>query len=585
MATARIPQPNIGVGDTVSTVRHRLTEDMQNAVAQAEDTAQSLLNTDIALGIRPRDFIGSLQRLARVLAVNPRVVAKKQMQLAGELTRIMLGRSHIKPPPHDLRFRHPIWQDNGYYRRVMQAYLVWRKSLFDILASAEADEIDKERAKFILLQITAAAAPTNNPLGNPGFVDSLVKTRGKSLVKGARNFVYDMRHNHGMPRQVNKDDFRVGKDLATSEGSVVFRNSVCEVIQYKPTTGKVYPRPALIVPPQINKYYIIDLTPEKSFVQYAVGKGLQVFTISWRNPTKEHRHWNFDTYVEAVIEAIEVVRDITGQDAVDLIAACAGGATALATAGYLQARGEQDKIGRLTLLVTVIDTSQPMLLSLFASRPTLEAGRRYVKRRGVVEGSEMARAFAWLRPSDLVWMFFANNYIMGNDPPRFDFLYWNNDSTRLPAGFHADCMDLFEDNPFLGRRSFKVLGQTIDPRAIDRDSFVVSGIKDHIVPWRSSYAATQILGGKTRFVLGSSGHIQAVVSPPDKKNARYYVNEDYPPDPDEWLHNAGMREGSWWNEWLEWITAGQQKSKTARKRLGNRAYPPGDPAPGRYVFT
>lgn len=566
------------------TTTQRLSAEMQSAIEQAEEAGQALLGANIVMGASPKDFLDSLRRFARVLAVNPRIVAKKQLQLSAELARIMLGKSNIHPPPKDLRFKHPIWQSNGYYRRVMQSYLVWRKSMFDILASAKADERDKERAKFILMQITAAAAPTNNPLGNPGFLDNLMKTRGKSVLKGAENFWKDMRQNHGMPRQVDKEAFSVGRDLANSPGAVVFRNEVCEILQYQPASKKVYPKPLLIVPPQINKYYIVDLAADKSYVKYATEKGLQVFVISWRNPTAEHRDWNLDTYVNTVIEAIDAVRDITGQESINLLGACAGGITSVATLAYMHTQGTQDKVDKLSLLVTLIDVSQPTLIGLFASEPAMRAARQHVQRQGFVDGAEMGRVFAWLRPSDLVWLFFANNYIMGNSPPAFDFLYWNNDSTRLPAGFHGDCIDLFETNPLVTGEGLVINGEKIDPKSVNRDAFIVSGIKDHIVPWRSSYAATQVLSGKKRFVLGTSGHIQAVVTPPGKKNASYYVNEDYAPDPDDWLNNAGLRNGTWWDEWFDWVIDNQEQTQTAPKKLGNAAHPAGDLAPGRYVF-
>ncbi len=411
-----------------------------------------------------------------------------------------------------------------------------------------------------------------------------MKTRGKSVLKGAQNFWQDMRHNHGMPRQVDKDAFSVGKDLAASPGAVAFRNEVCEILQYQPATKKVYPKPVLMVPPQINKYYIVDLAPDKSYVKYAIEKGLQVFVISWRNPTAEHRDWNLDTYVNTVIEAIDAVRDISGQESINLLGACAGGITSIATLAYMQTQGTQSKVDKLSLLVTLVDVSQPTLIGLFASEPAMRAARRHVQRQGFIDGAEMGRMFAWVRPADLVWLFFANNYIMGNSPPAFDFLYWNNDSTRLPAGFHGDCIDLFESNPLVTGEGLEVNGEKVDSKSVNRDAFIVSGIKDHIVPWRSSYAATQILSGKKRFVLGTSGHIQAVVTPPGKKNASYYVNEDYAADPDEWLHNAGLRQGTWWDEWFDWITNNQEQTETAPRKLGNAAYPAGDLAPGRYVF-
>lgn len=555
------------------------------AVARIEKEARGLLDASLPLDLTPRDFVSGLRRLGSVLAVDPRLVAKKETQLVGELGRIMLGRSHVRPPPHDPRFRGAAWKTSGYYRRVLQSYLIWRKTLFDILASSRADPADKARARFLLMQLTQALAPTNTPLGNPAFLDRAIKTRGRSLVDGARNFWQDLRHNHQMPRQVDKRAFRVGRDLAITPGAVIHRNEVCEVLQYTPSTAKLHARPLLLVPPQINKYYLVDLAPDKSLVKYAVDQGVPTFLISWRNPTARHAHWNLDTYVGAVLDAIDVVREVADVDALDLVGACAGGLTALAATGYLHATGEGHKVHSQTLLVTAIDTAEPMLLTLFATPATLRAARRYGQRRGVVEGADLARLFSWLRPIDMIWLFFVNNYLLGRRPPSSDMLFWNADSTRLPAGFQRDTLDVYQCNPLMYRRGMKVLGRRIHPQNIRCPSFVVASVKDHLVPWRSAYAATQVLGGETRFLLGDAGHVQTVVSPPRRRAARFFVNGDDAADPDAWLDKASARQGSWWPYWLAWATAGAEPRRPAPSGLGSKRYPAGDPAPGRYVFT
>jgi polyhydroxyalkanoate synthase len=464
----------------------------------------------------------------------------------------------------------------------MQAYIAWRASLYELLQASGASVDDKERAEFFLMQLTEALSPTNRLTGNPGFIDSAIRTKGLSLLRGARNFLDDMLNNGGMPRQVDDRPFKLGKTLATTEGAVVYRTPVFELIQYAPKTRMVHRKPVLLVPPQINKYYIVDLAPDKSFASYVVERGVQLFVISWRNPTRSQGDWDMDTYMKATHEELDVVRDISESDSVNMMGACAAGITTTGLLGHLWATGQQHKIASLTLLVTILDTKVRTLWSLFAAPPALRAAAARSRRKGIVDGRVLARAFSWLRPSDLVWGFFANNYLMGRLPPAFDFLYWNSDSTRLAGNFHADLIDLFQNNPFMGS-SMRALGTDINPKEIDCDSFVVAGKRDHIVSWHASYSATQILGGDMEFILSSSGHIQSVVNSPNKKNSKYYYNKDYVKDPERWLESASVQEGSWWERWVEWTGKHGGGKKPAPRWLGNEKYRPGDRAPGRYV--
>lgn len=536
------------------------------------------------VGFTREDVLDAAGRLLRLLSLNPLTVARKEAALAMELTRIVAGRSNIKPDRHDRRFRHGIWHRHPYYRRLMQAYLAWARTLREILESLNANEDDKTRARFLLMQVIAAAAPTNYPLGNPGFIGNALRTRGLSVVRGLRNLIRDVADNHAMPRQVDERPFRVGRNLANSPGAVVFRNAVCEVIQYSPRTEQVDATPVLIVPPQINKYYIIDLAPEKSFVRYATEHGQQVFTISWRNPTPAQRDWGLETYVSAAKEAINAVLEITGADSLKLMAACAGGFTAAVLLGHMTALGEGHKIAGLTLLVTVLDTRARSLLGLFANDTAIKAAIARSRSKGVLDGGDMARAFAWLRPDDLVWSFVANNYLLGNDPPAFDILYWNNDTTRLPAQFHADLLNIFRQNPLDKPGGMRMLGTPIDLSQVDCDAFIIAGTTDHITPWQACYRSTQLFGGNVRFVLSSSGHIQSIVNPPSNPKARYYLNDEHGPDPEAWLEGARAHRGSWWALWLEWARQHSAGEAEAPKRLGSDAHPPGAPAPGRYVF-
>jgi polyhydroxyalkanoate synthase len=493
-----------------------------------------------------------------------------------------MGRSKITADPRDRRFSHVVWQKNGYYRRLMQGFVAWRAMLNRVLDRADTTTEDRERARFVLQLFTETFAPTNSLLGNPGALQRISETRGKSLLYGVQNFIDDLTNNFGMPRQVDERKFQVGKNLAVTPGAVVFRGEAFELIQYTPQTDLVHKRPLVIVPPQINKFYATDLSPGRSFAEYAVSQGIQTFCISWRNPTAAQRDWNMETYLSACKEAISVACDITGADRVNTMAACAGGFTLATLLGHLAAKGDE-KVASATLLVTVLDTEAPTLLGQFASRSGVAATIEKSRRKGVLEGSEMARVFAWLRPNDLVWLFVANNWVMGNRPPAFDILYWNSDTTRLPAEFHADLLRMFMENPLKSPGSFSVLGTPIDMSKVTVPAYVVAGVTDHITPWQACYQSRNILRGKIDFVLSSSGHIQSIVNPPTNPKAKYFLNSTRTDDAETWLAGASEHTGSWWDHWSKWYAqhgAGEVPAPTA---LGSSLYPAGDPAPGRYV--
>ncbi len=546
--------------------------------------AENILGANPVVGLTRRELLDSTRSLLRLLGTNPRVVISRERDFVAELARILIGRSNVRPDPADRRFAHPVWRKNGYYRRVMQAYLAWSRSLYDIIDSIDAQPRVRERARFALMQVIDAAAPINNPLGNPGFIARALETRGFSIAKGLKNLVDDLRNNGGMPRQVDERPFKVGRNLACSEGAVVFRNAVCEVIQYKSRTSLVQPIPLLIIPPQINKYYIVDLAPEKSFVRHATDNGVQVFCVSWRNPTPAQRDWGLETYVSAAREAIDAVREITDSESVNLMATCAGGFTTAILLGHLWAAGEGSQINSLTLLTTVLDTSTDSLLGLFANEASIKSATAKSRRRGVLDGREMARSFSWLRPTDLVWGYVSNNYLMGMDPPALDILYWNSDTTRLPARFHADILNLFQKNPLAKPGGMKILGTEIDLRQVDCDVFVVAGISDHIAPWKACYQSTRLFGGATKFVLSNTGHIQSIVNPPENPKAKFYVHDNYNLEAEDWLEHATLKRGSWWDYWRSWIAPRSGAPRPAGPSLGSTKHPAGDAAPGRYVY-
>ena len=555
---------------------HMSNEDVERAT-------DGILGANPAIGISREEVLDAVSRLFKLVAGKPQNIVKEHLALAEELGRVAMGSSKIQPDKKDRRFAHEVWQNNGYYKRVMQSYLAWRKTMFDILESTDASADDRERARFALSLLTEAVAPTNTLLGNPGAAHRIVQTKGMSLVKGAQHMVEDIVENGGMPRMVDEKAFRVGKNLAVTPGAVVYRDEVLELLQYAPQGAQVRARPLLLIPPQINKFYMVDLAPGKSFAEYAAQHGIQFFAISWRNPTAAQRDWNLETYLKACKRAIDVCCEISGAKDVNLLAACAGGYTAATLLGHYQALGQR-KVNSITLLVTVLDSSAPTLMGLFSSPQAIAAAIKKSRASGVLEGREMARVFAWLRPNDLVWSFFANNWVMGNDPPAFDILYWNSDTTRLPAEFHADMLSLFQHNPLVTKDRLEVLGTPIDMAAVDCDAYVVAGITDHITPWKACYETRKVLkGAKLEFILSSSGHIQSIVNPPGNDRAKFYSNPDLSLDADAWLKAAKVHQGTWWDHWRAWIEQRSGDLVAAPATLGSAKHPAGDRAPGRYV--
>jgi polyhydroxyalkanoate synthase len=548
----------------------------------ASSAAEQILGANPLVGFDRAEIFDALARLGKLLVLSPKVVVREQLGFARELANVIMGSSQLVPDPKDRRFSHDVWQKNGYYKRLMQGYLAWRQSASNMLDGAGASGDDRERARFGLSLVTEAFAPTNSLLGNPGALMRISQTKGRSLLYGARNFIDDLFNNGGMPKQVDERKFQVGKNLATTPGAVVFRNPVLEVIQYQPATAEVFKRPLLIVPPQINKFYALDLSPGRSFAEYCTRNGVPAFTISWRNPTAAQRDWNLETYLSACKEAIEVVSEVSGSEDINTMAACAGGFTLATLLGHLAASGDK-RVRSVTLLVTVLDTEAPTLLGLFASRTGIAAAIERSREKGVLDGEDMARVFSWLRPNDLVWLFVANNWVMGNRPPAFDILYWNSDTTRLPAEFHADLLRMYVENPLVNRNRLKVHETPIDMARVHIDSYVVGGITDHITPWAACYESRKVLGGKMKFVLSSSGHIQSIVNPPGNPKAKYYLNDDLTLGADKWLESATPHPGSWWDDWLKWYDAHGDGKRAAPRRLGSKAHPAGDPAPGRYV--
>ncbi|MFV9654979.1 class II poly(R)-hydroxyalkanoic acid synthase [Pseudomonas sp. NY15366] len=543
--------------------------------------SENTLGLNPVIGIRGKDLLTSARMVLAQALKQPFHSAKHVAHFGLELKNVMLGQSALKPEDGDRRFADPAWSQNPLYRRYLQTYLAWRKELHDWVEHSSLSEQDASRGHFVINLMTEAMAPSNS-MANPAAVKRFFETGGKSLLDGLSHLAKDMVHNGGMPSQVNMEAFEVGKNLATTEGAVVFRNDVLELIQYKPITESVHERPLLVVPPQINKFYVFDLSPDKSLARFLLRSQVQTFVVSWRNPTKAQREWGLSTYIEALKEAIDVICAITGSKDINMLGACSGGLTTASLLGHYAALG-QPKVNALTLLVSVLDTQLDTQVALFADEKTLEAAKRRSYQAGVLEGSDMAKVFAWMRPNDLIWNYWVNNYLLGNEPPVFDILYWNNDTTRLPAALHGEFIDMFQTNPLTRPGALEVCGTPIDLKQVTCDFFVVAGTTDHITPWDSCYKSAHLFGGKCEFVLSNSGHIQSILNPPGNPKARYMTNSEMPLDPKAWQESSTKHADSWWLHWQSWLAERSGETKNAPRALGNKKFPAGEAAPGTYV--
>src|SRR5579864_785790 len=521
---------------------------------------------------------------ADAAAARPRLVAGRGRQLLGELARVAVGTSQVEPSRRDRRFADPGWAGNPLLRRTMQAYLAAAQTAEGVVAEVGLDEADSERVGFVLTNLVDALAPSNNPLLNPAAAKAAIDTGGGSALKGLRHFLADMAVPPRVPSMVEPDAFEVGVDLAVTPGSVVLQTPVFELIQYRPTTTAVRQVPLLIVPPVINKFYVIDLAPNRSMVEYLVGQGLQVFMISWRNPDSRHATWDFDTYGQAVLDAMDAVARITGSEQTAITGVCSGGIIAAMVAAHLAHAGQQDRLAALTLMVTVLDQARAGLGSAVIDERTARLAAAASSARGYLDGRSLAEVFAWLRPNDLIWNYWVNKYLLGREPPPFDILFWNADTTRMTAGLHRDFLQLGASNALVRAGGVTMLGSPVDLALIDRDSYMVAGITDHICPWQSCYRSTQLLAGRNRFVLSTSGHVAAMVNPPGNDKARYQVAKDCPEDPQEWLRRAETCHGSWWPDYAAWLGERCGEEKAAPAELGGGGLVPICDAPGTYVY-
>ena len=543
--------------------------------------ATHTLNLNPAVSPRARDLLGTARMVLRQVLKQPVHSARHMAAFGIELKNVLLNRSPLKPAAGDKRFDELAWQRNPLYRRYLKTYLAWCQEMNDWISTSNLSEQDAQRGQFVIGLLTDAMAPTNT-LANPVALKRFFETGGKSILDGFSQLTRDLVKNGGMPSQVDKTAFEVGHNLGITEGAVVFRNDVLELIQYKPRTAQVQVRPLLVVPPQINKFYLFDLTPEKSLIRFLLDSGIQTFAISWRNPGKAQREWGLSSYVEALKEAIDAVLSITGSADLNTFGACSGGCTLSSLLGHYAALDE-NKINAFTLGVSMLDIQPDTQLGLFADEKTLEAAKRRSWQAGVLEGRELAKVFAWMRPNDLIWSYWINNYLLGNEPPAFDVLYWNNDTTNLPAALHGEFIDMYQTNPFAHAGALEVCGTSIDLGQVTSDFYCIAGLSDHITPWDACYRSMHLFGGQGEFVVSNSGHIQSILNPPGNPKARFMTGSHLPDEAQEWMDAASQQAGSWWPHWLEWLQTRSGDHKKAPRRLGNRAYAAAEAAPGTYV--
>ena len=522
-------------------------------------------------------------RMTAALARRPQHVVRRGLGLTADLARIGVGRSEIAPDDKDRRFSEEAWSRNPLFKRTLQTYLAAGAAARGLVADADLNWGDDQRMSFIVDNLVEATAPSNNPFLNPKVLKRTLDTGGGNLVEGGRRLVRDFATSPRVPSMVEPDAFEVGKDIAVTPGTVVLRTDVFELIQFTPQTPQVHEVPLLIVPPTINKYYIVDLAEERSMVEHLLRGGQQVYCISWRNPDARHADWGLDTYGQAILEAMKACEDTSRQDRTSVLGICSGGMIASMLMAHLAEIGELDRVAAFSLMVTVLDQEKAGVTSALLSHKTAAASTRASRAKGYLDGRALAEIFAWLRPNDLIWNYWINNYLMGHAPKAFDILFWNADPVRMSAAMHHDFMDLALRNALVDPNEAEMLDTLIDLGKIDLDTYVVAGIADHLCKWESCYQTTQLFGGESKFVLSTSGHIAAMVNPPGNPKASYQTAPSNPPEAAAWLDSATKVKGTWWDDYVDWLGSHAGEERNKPRKPGNATYEPQCDAPGTYV--
>jgi polyhydroxyalkanoate synthase len=515
-------------------------------------------------------------------------VGAETVRLGRELAAITLGveREIADRPLLDKRFADPAWSDHPAYRRLGQGYLAWSASLDRLVDRYEASGAgwrEVERARFAVRALVAAAAPTNTLAGNPAALKKAFQTGGASVVRGLGRMLEDVRNNGGLPALCDPTAFGVGRNLAMTPGAVVYRDDVIEVIQYAPTTPDVHARPLLVVPPVINRYYLLDLRPGRSFVEHAVGRGFQTFIVSWRNPGKAQSHWDLDTYTERLRRAVSVVRQVTGSPDVNTVGFCAGGILQTLLLNHLAAM-EDTSVHSAAYGVTLLDFAERAPIGAFAGKWVTGLSRRVSRARGVLGGKSLGSVFSFMKPGDLVFDGLVSQWLQGEPVPSFDVLAWNADAPNLPARLHEQFLGFFRDNTIVQPGALTVLGSPVDLGEITVPTFVTGAMTDHLTPWRGCYRTSRLMSGPSTFVLSNGGHVQSLVNPPGNPKAKHWVGGEAVADPEEWQAGAEERAGSWWETWADWTAVRSGPRVPAPEVLGSDRHPVLTAAPGLYVL-
>ena len=540
---------------------------------------------------------------ARMMS-DPATLARTQMQLWQDYVAVWQNAAQrmiapntpplVQPERGDRRFRDAAWDESVLFDFIKQTYLLTARTIQDSVSKVEGlDDKTAQKLDFYTRQFVDALAPTNFATTNPEVLRATMESRGENLVRGLENLFDDLEAGEGKlrVRQTDEAAFKVGRDMAVTPGSVVFENDLMQLIQYEPTTKKVATTPLLIIPPWINKYYILDLRPDNSFVRWCVAQGLTVFVISWVNPDAELAEKDFADYLrEGPIAALDAIEQATGQTTAHAVGYCLGGTLLATTMAYLTAHKMADRIASATFLATMIDFSEAGELTVFIDEEQLTALERRMDDRGYLDGAEMANTFNMLRANDLIWSFVVSNYMLGKQPLPFDLLYWNSDSTRMPAAMHSFYLrNMYQQNQLVVPGGIEIEGTPIDLRQVKTPVFLLSTRDDHIAPWQSTYAATQLFSGPVTFCVSASGHIAGVVNPPkdDKSKEKYcyWTNPKISPSPDNWLSSAERHDGSWWPNWRAWLADTVPDDKPASPRKPGTGLKVIEPAPGRYVLA
>ena len=577
----------------------KLSSDFMKIVASNRDTIMDLMKSpqETVTGLLdPFNVVGSFTRTARRLASDPGKLIranfdlwKKQASLWQHAADRVLGRETqpaAEVPKGDRRFRGKEWEENLVFDLIRQSYLITSDWMIQVVSDVDGlEEEDAHKVQFHTRQLTNALSPSNFLLTNPEVIKETVASRGKNLVRGMQNLRRDIQVSKGKLNIMMTDPeaFEVGQNVATTPGKVVFENKLIQLIQYAPTTEQVHERPLLIVPPWINKFYILDLQPANSFIKWAVDQGYTVFVVSWANPDESHADLMMDDYMElGILEPIDAIEQATGQSEVTMIGYCVGGTLTGATLAYMAAQGDQ-RVKAITFFTTQFDFTEAGDLKVFIDEKQLENLDRKMSRKGYLEGSDMGTAFNLLRSNDLIWTFYVNNYLMGKEPLDFDLLYWNADATRMPHKLHMYYLrECYVHNNLAKPGGISLKGVPIDLGKVTIPTYIQSSREDHIAPFNSVFKCKNLLGGPARFMLAGSGHIAGVVNPPSANKYNYWMNEDQPDDLEEWLAGAESHSGSWWGDWDAWLSQYSGELVEARQP-GDGKLPVLENAPGSYV--